>query len=174
MTYAAARAALITGVYGTGKTSVAVEVSDLLGDRGEPHAVLDLDWLMWFSAPGHPDEDHAMMLRNLAPVVANYRAAGVRTFLLARATRDRAELDSLRSALSMPLRVVRSTVPIDRAAAQRRRDLRPPRRPGNGPGVACRRHRDRPGGPHRRERPSGAGGGGADHRPAGLGVVSGR
>jgi hypothetical protein len=128
MADAAARAALITGVYGTGKTSVAVEMSDLLGDRGEPHAVLDLDWLMWFSAPGHPDEDHAMMLRNLAPVVANYRAAGVRTFLLARAIRDRAELDSLRSALSMPLRVVRLTVPIDEIARRLSADVTAGRR----------------------------------------------
>jgi hypothetical protein len=37
----------------------------------------------------------------------------VRTFLLARAVRDREELDSLRSTLAMPLRVVRLTVPID-------------------------------------------------------------
>ena len=108
-----ARAVLVSGVYGSGKTSVAVEMADIFGDRGEPYAVLDLDWLMWFHAPGHPDEDHDMMLRNLTPVVRNYRAAGVRTFVLARAVRDRAELASLRSTLSMPLRVVRLTVPID-------------------------------------------------------------
>jgi len=113
MTDDAARAVLISGVYGSGKTSVAVEMADIFGDRGEPYAVLDLDWLMWFHAPGYPDEDHDMMVRNLAPVVANYRAAGVRSFVLARAVRDRAELAGLRSTLSMPLRVVRLTVPID-------------------------------------------------------------
>jgi chloramphenicol 3-O-phosphotransferase len=107
------RAVLLSGVYGAGKTSVAVEIADILEKRAEPYAVLDLDWLMWFQAPGYPNEDHAMMLANLTAVVGNYRAAGVQSFVLARAVRDREELGSLRSTLSMPLRVVRLTLPVE-------------------------------------------------------------
>ena len=106
------RALLLTGVYGTGKSSVAVEIADILDERDEPYAVLDLDFLMWFRAPGSEAEDYEMMRRNLVAVVSNYRTAGVRTFVLAVSLPDKAELESLRSVLSMPLRVVRLTVPL--------------------------------------------------------------
>jgi adenylylsulfate kinase-like enzyme len=36
-------AVLITGVYGSGKSSVAAEVAYLLEQRSEPYALLDLD-----------------------------------------------------------------------------------------------------------------------------------
>ena len=36
---------LITGVYGSGKSSVAAEISYLLEQRREPHALPDLDYL---------------------------------------------------------------------------------------------------------------------------------
>ena len=38
---------LITGVYGTGKSSVAEEIAYLLEQRGERYALLDLDYLSW-------------------------------------------------------------------------------------------------------------------------------
>jgi hypothetical protein len=53
-----------------------------------------------------------MMLRNLAALVGNYLAVGVRFFVLAKAVRDAAELEDLRAGLSMPLKVVRLTVPL--------------------------------------------------------------
>ena len=57
---------LITGVYGSGKSSVAAEITYLLEQRNQPYALLDLDYLGWVG-------DHAMgyrmMLRNLAGVL---------------------------------------------------------------------------------------------------------
>ena len=41
------QAALITGLFGTGKSSVAIEMADVLEQRGLPYAVIDLDWLCW-------------------------------------------------------------------------------------------------------------------------------
>jgi adenylylsulfate kinase-like enzyme len=38
-----AEAVLITGLFGTGKSSVAVEIADILEKRGVPYAVIDLD-----------------------------------------------------------------------------------------------------------------------------------
>jgi adenylylsulfate kinase-like enzyme len=38
-------AVLINGLFGTGKSSVAVEMADILEKRGLPYAVVDLDWL---------------------------------------------------------------------------------------------------------------------------------
>ena len=41
-------AVLLTGVYGSGKTSVAAEMANELERRGMPYAAIDLDWLRWF------------------------------------------------------------------------------------------------------------------------------
>ncbi|MGH3144298.1 MAG: hypothetical protein ACRDTR_00680 [Rubrobacter sp.] len=48
-------AVLITGVFGSGKTSVTEELADVLGERGVAYAALDLDWLAWFDT-GSEDE----------------------------------------------------------------------------------------------------------------------
>jgi hypothetical protein len=107
-------AVLITGVFGSGKSSVAVEMADVLERRDVPFAVLDLDFLAWFHITG-PDDRTAecrMMLTNLAPVVGNFLSAGVRSFILAWAARDRTEVDELQATLSMPLKVVRLTLPL--------------------------------------------------------------
>jgi gluconate kinase len=106
-------AVLVTGVYGSGKSSVGAEIADLLEKRGERYALLDLDFLSW-GYPGGDDQasEHRMLLKNLAAVAGNYMAAGVRSFILAGFIRDRSELDSLRGALGMPLRVVRLTVSL--------------------------------------------------------------
>lgn len=108
-----ARAVLITGVFGSGKTSVGEEIADLLEERDRPYALLDLDYLMWFHT-GATSEEAAdrMMLANVSAVVANYIAAGVRFFVLAGAIRDESELAGLKSALRMPLSVVRLTVSL--------------------------------------------------------------
>jgi hypothetical protein len=126
------QAALVTGLFGTGKSSVAIEIADVLEQRGLPYAVIDLDWLCWGWAGGSQGSEHRMMLANLVPVIADYRGVGVRYFILARSIGTAAELASLRSALSMPLKVVELTVPfseIERRlvpdiTAARRDDLR--------------------------------------------------
>ena len=108
------QAVLVTGLFGTGKSSVAIEIADVLEKRGVPYALIDLDYLCW-GEPGsdEPGAEHLMLLRNLEPVVANYRAAGVTRFVLARAMRDRAQVESLRETIAMPLRVVELQVPWD-------------------------------------------------------------
>ena len=106
-------AVLITGVYGSGKSSVAQEIAHLLEKRNAAYALLDLDFLGWFDTgdEGGPRE-HSVMLKNLAALVGNYLAVGVRLFVLAGAIRDGAQLDGIRAELPMSLRVVRLTVPL--------------------------------------------------------------
>jgi hypothetical protein len=104
---------LLTGVYGSGKSSVAAEIAYLLEQRGEPYALLDLDYLSWAGA-GSEDraEEFGLMLANLAAVAGNYRRAGIRRFVLAYFVRDLAEVRAVRNALAVPLRVVRLAVPL--------------------------------------------------------------
>jgi len=106
-------AVLITGLFGTGKSSVAVEIADILEKRGLPYAAIDLDWLCWGSAGEGDGAEHRMLLANLAPLVENYRAAGARLFVLARSLRNREELDALRASLAIPLRTVELIVPFE-------------------------------------------------------------
>jgi adenylylsulfate kinase-like enzyme len=47
VTASEAEAVLITGPFGTGKSSVAIEIADILEKRGVRYAVIDLDWLCW-------------------------------------------------------------------------------------------------------------------------------
>jgi hypothetical protein len=115
---------LITGVYGSGKSSVAQEIADLLEERNASYAMLDLDFIAWFDtgSKGEPTE-HGMMLKNLAAVVSNYLAVGVRFFVLAHANRDGAELDSIRAELPMQLKVVRLAVPLEEIEERLRHDV---------------------------------------------------
>ena len=124
---------LITGVYGSGKSSVAAEIAYLLEQRRQPYALLDLDYLGW---GGDNFDDHeaglGLLLRNVASVVSNYRDAGVSVFVAAYFVRDHGALRGVREAIGVPLRVVRLTVPLpeieQRLAAdlttERREDLR--------------------------------------------------
>ncbi len=120
---------LITGVYGSGKSSVAQEIADLLEEQNAPYALLDLDFLGWFDAAGEggPTEQ-SVMPKNLAALVGNYSAVGVRFFVLAGAIRDGAELDDLEAELPMPLRVVRLTVPLPEIEKRLRSDATTGRR----------------------------------------------
>jgi len=104
---------LLTGVYGAGKSSVAAEIAYLLEQRGEPYALLDLDYLSW-AGTGAEDRtaEFALLLQNLAAVAANYRRAGIQRFVLAYFVRTRGEVRGLRDALGLPLRVARLTVPL--------------------------------------------------------------
>lgn len=106
-------AVLITGAYGTGKSSVAAELADILEKAGERYAYVDLDHLVW----GHPGDgegaERRMLLQNLGAVGSNFRAAGVRRFVLAGFVADAGEIDDQRAALDMPVRVVRLTLPVE-------------------------------------------------------------
>ena len=102
---------LITGVYGSGKSSVAQEIAYLLEQAGEPYALLDLDYLSWAGdATSDRASEFGLMLENLAAVAANYRRAGIRLFVLAYFVRTPGEVQGVREALGLPLRVARLTV----------------------------------------------------------------
>jgi hypothetical protein len=126
-------AVLITGVYGSGKTSVVEEMADILEHRHVPYGALDLDWLGWFDV-GQPNHAAGMpvMLQNLTAVVNNYLGAGVRRFVVAGACGTADDIEALRAVLAMPLTVVRLEVPRDEvrrrlsgsATAGRQDDLR--------------------------------------------------
>ena len=104
---------LITGVYGSGKSSVAAEIAYLLEQRRQPYALLDLDFLGWgVNYSGDDMAGFRLMLRNLAAVVSNYREAGISVFLLAYFVSSRDELRSIREAAGVLLRVVRLSVPL--------------------------------------------------------------
>jgi hypothetical protein len=131
-------AVLITGVYGSGKSSVAQEIANLLEKQNAPYARLDLDFLGWFDAAGEggPTEQ-SVMLKNLAALVGNYLAVGVRFFVLAGAIRDGAELDDLKAKFPMPLRVVRLTVPLPEIEKRLRSDATTGRRADLREAAAC-------------------------------------
>ena len=108
-----AEGVLLTGVYGSGKSSVEEEIAYLLEQRGTRYALLDLDFLGWANT-GADDRAASlrMMLENLTAVMANYRRAGIRLFVLAYFVRSADELQALRDALGLPLRVARLVVAL--------------------------------------------------------------
>lgn len=111
-----AEAVLVTGVYGAGKSTVVADIGGMLERRGEYYGVLDVDWLGWFDA-GVGDEGHRrVLLSNVQRVCGAYLEVGVRRLALAHAVRDRAELDALRVAVAVPMRVVRLDVSADLVA----------------------------------------------------------
>lgn len=90
----------ITGPIGSGKSSVASEVSELLKQAGEPHAHVEIDALRWcYPRPADDPFSTRLALRNLAAVWANFREAGARRLVLADVVEDRAELDRYRAAV---------------------------------------------------------------------------
>lgn len=117
-------AALITGVFGSGKSTVLAEAADLLEVGGLPFAAIDVDWLGWAmtaaDAAGESDDATRaahpafadLALENLALVVANDRRHGIERFLLAHAVWTPDELAALRAAMDMPVRVISLTVPL--------------------------------------------------------------
>jgi hypothetical protein len=110
-----AQAVLLTGVYGSGKSTTAIEVADRLDAAGLFAAAIDLDWLNWFGAPIDWDEhaDPRIGNANLAAIRGNYVDVGVRSFVLAGTVRTEAQLAGVRAAIGMPLAVVRLDVPLE-------------------------------------------------------------
>jgi gluconate kinase len=118
-------ALLLTGVYGSGKSTIVGAIGDELEARGLPFAAIDLDWLHWSNMPATPSGEDEMLLVNLRSVVANYREVGVRYFVVAQSVRDRDQLDAIRGAIGMPLGVVRLTVEPAEVMRRLIRDERP-------------------------------------------------
>jgi len=118
-----AEAVLVTGVYGAGKSTVVADIGKLLSDRGERYGLLDVDWLGWFDAGRDAASHRRVVISNITTVCEAYLAEGVRRLALAWSIRDRSQLDELRQAVSVPMRVVRLDVD---AELMRRRLLADP------------------------------------------------
>lgn len=109
---------LITGVYGTGKTSVVEEMAGIMEADGLAYGAIDLDWLRWFDADIDEARYQKIFLANVTSVTTAYLEAGVDRFALAGAIADQTVLAALRDALPFPVRVVRLTLPLDEIAAR--------------------------------------------------------
>jgi adenylylsulfate kinase-like enzyme len=116
-------AVLITGPYGSGKSSVAAEIADMLEKAGDRYAYLDLDHLVWGYPGGGGGAERRMLLRNLGAVASNFRAVGVLRFVLAGFVADARELNEQRAALDMPVRIVRLTLPVEEIERRLTSDL---------------------------------------------------
>jgi hypothetical protein len=91
---------LVTGPVGVGKTTVALEASDLLEATGVPHAVIDVDALSWcYPTPVDDPFNSRLALRNLICVWANFAKAGAARLILARVVETRDELGAFREAV---------------------------------------------------------------------------
>ena len=108
-----AEGVLITGVYGSGKSSVAAEIAYLLDQQDTPFALFDLDYLSW-AGPDTGDRaaEIDLLSQNLAAIVPNYRRLGVTLFVLAYFVRGAAEVQAIRKAMNVPLKVVRLAIPL--------------------------------------------------------------
>ena len=110
----AARTVLITGAYGTGKTTLAAEIAELLADRHVPCAAIDLDWLGWFWLPGKREHTvNDIVVANLGALADTYVRGWGRAPDAGRHHPDaRHELDQLAAVVPAPLRVLQLTVPL--------------------------------------------------------------
>lgn len=108
-----ARSLLITGTVGVGKTSVLLEIGELLSLADLPYALVDLDWLAWLRpSPSSQTTVSDVLSENLGHVSRTFRRAGVERLVLARAVRHRQEIESIRAVLEpCELAVVRLTAP---------------------------------------------------------------
>ena len=112
MAIRAPEALLLVGRVGTGKTTVLLAVGDILGERGTPYALLDLDWLAWASpAPGSGASVSSLLVANLVAVTGTFRDAGIERLVLARYLRTPTEVDAIRAALGIPVTVVELSAP---------------------------------------------------------------
>ncbi len=112
-------ALLITGTVGSGKTSVAGMIGDLLTAAEVPHAVIDLDWLRrtW---PSPPDDrfNLAVTLANVRSVAHNFLDAGAVRLVLAGVVETREERVRYQETLGVPLTVCRLLVDLPTVRAR--------------------------------------------------------
>ena len=122
------KALLLVGTVGSGKTTVLLEVGDRLSARGEPYALVDLDWLAWVEpAPASALSVQDILAANLTAAVETFRRAGVTRLVLARHLTRAADLASIETALGgAELVVVRLEAPSAELEARvRARDSGP-------------------------------------------------
>ena len=107
------RALLLVGTMGSGKTTVMLELGRVLDERGEPHALVDLDWLAWVKpSPASALGVHDVLVANLAAAASTFRQAGIQRLVLARHLTRAHELAGIKAALAgVELSVVRLDAP---------------------------------------------------------------
>jgi len=88
----------ISGPVGVGKSTVLVEIHDVLSSAGVPHACLERDALAYsWPERGYFNEETA--IENLAAVWANFRAAGAERLAVAGVVERAADLEGYRRAI---------------------------------------------------------------------------
>ena len=103
----APRALLLCGTVGSGKTTVMLALGEQLKARGDPYALVDLDWLCWVSpAPGSGLSVQDVLVANLRAVWPAYAEAGVTYVVLARHVRAAADVEEIRAAVGGELVVI--------------------------------------------------------------------
>ncbi len=91
---------IITGPVGVGKTTAAFAVSDILNERGIPHAVVDQDALrQCYPSPADDPFHIALGLRNLAAVWRNYHEAGAQRLILVDVVETREQREDYQQAI---------------------------------------------------------------------------
>lgn len=116
-------AVLLTGIYGSGKSTVVADMGALLQRRGRSFGLLDVDWLGWFDVPGEPEVNQRVTLSNLSSICSAYLDVGVRHLVVAWSIRDQAHLDATRAAVGVPTTVVR--LEVDEATVRARLGVDP-------------------------------------------------
>jgi hypothetical protein len=108
------KALLLVGTVGSGKTTVLLELGHCLAERGEPYALVDLDWLAWVDpSPTSELSVHEILVANLGAAVETFGRAGVTRLVLARHLTRADELASIEAALGgAELAVVHLDVPV--------------------------------------------------------------
>jgi predicted kinase len=104
---------LINGTVGSGKSTAADAVGQLLATQDVPHAVIDLDALRraW-PAPADDPFNSALELENLRAVAATYRRVGAQRLVLAGVLEQPALRRRYSAAVGTPLTVVRLRAPV--------------------------------------------------------------
>lgn len=88
----------LSGPVGVGKTSVLIEIHDILCGLSIAHACVERDALA-YSWPAHGYFNEDVALRNLASVWANFRAAGAERLVIAGVIERAADLAGYRRAI---------------------------------------------------------------------------
>ena len=103
-----AKALLVTGVVGVGKTSVTGAVGDVLRVAGVAHGVIDVDWLA-YCWPSPADDPYNTRLRegNLRAVAGSFLAAGAARLVVAGVVESREERARYAEAVGCGLTVCR-------------------------------------------------------------------
>lgn len=108
------KALLVNGTCGAGKTTVGASVAQVLAEKDEAVAFIDMDAL-GVSWPRLPDDpfNTRMAARNLASLATDFSDAGTASIVLAGVIRDHAGLTLYETALGSRLTVVRLVAPPD-------------------------------------------------------------